>query len=349
MKVSSANATPLDENMMKGVSEIEPWGIFEQTAWSYVKTMVEEEVRSAVWVNNQERRKLIQKNVKSEQLKKVQFSYQNRKSKKLMVPVTIVNNNNLHDFFTIFISGVTGIPTGFSLHKPPNLRNTPLIRVVRSVFGGLLQDQYLIPLLKYAYQKLIDSIIRVLNCFAALIASTITFENKKNTWNLRRKSIKLTITHFSKPITGFFPLWKSHFRKKFAREARWENWKERIFYVLEFFHISNQSYVEEYEEYVTQYVKQRTRQSSKTQKQTAANSHDYYSLLGVDRTASQEEIMRNFRVKIMKVHPDYYQYLWFCDGTHSGADAQERTQELIEAYQTLRNPEKRYKYDLTLH
>ena len=46
MKVSSANATPLDVSMLKGVSEIEPWGIFEQTAWSYVKTMVEEEVRS---------------------------------------------------------------------------------------------------------------------------------------------------------------------------------------------------------------------------------------------------------------------------------------------------------------
>ena len=44
--MSSANATPLDANMMKGVSEIEPWGIFEQTAWSYVKTMVEEEVAS---------------------------------------------------------------------------------------------------------------------------------------------------------------------------------------------------------------------------------------------------------------------------------------------------------------
>ena len=33
----------------------------------------------------------------------------------------------------------------------------------------------------------------------------------------------------------------------------------------------------------------------------------------------------------------------------SGPDAQEKTQELIEAYQTLRNSEKRYFYDLTLH
>lgn len=72
----------------------------------------------------------MQKSVKSELLKHVRFSYQNRKVKKVMVPVTIVNNNNLHDFFTIFISGVTGIPTGFSLHKPPNMRSIPLIRVV---------------------------------------------------------------------------------------------------------------------------------------------------------------------------------------------------------------------------
>lgn len=48
----------------------------------------------------------------------------------LMVPVTIAQNNNLHDFFTIFISGVTGIPSGLSLHKMPNIKNIPLIRIV---------------------------------------------------------------------------------------------------------------------------------------------------------------------------------------------------------------------------
>lgn len=90
--------------------------------------------------------------------------------------------------------------------------------------------------------------------------------------------------------------------------------------------------MEEYEEYVTQHIKQSARQSSRTQRNkynnnnnnnnnnnsnnnnsssssssNGSNSRDYYALLGVDRTASQEEIMRNFRVKIMKVHPDYYQ------------------------------------------
>ena len=33
---------------MEGVKEIEPWGIYEQTAWHYVKTMVEEEVGSLI-------------------------------------------------------------------------------------------------------------------------------------------------------------------------------------------------------------------------------------------------------------------------------------------------------------
>ncbi len=52
-----------------------------------------------------------------------------------MLPVVIAQNNNLHDFFTIFISGVTGIPTGLSLHKMPDMKNIPLIRIVEMLFG----------------------------------------------------------------------------------------------------------------------------------------------------------------------------------------------------------------------
>lgn len=44
MKVSSENATHINPCIMEGVKEIEPWGMYEQTAWHYVKTMVEEEV-----------------------------------------------------------------------------------------------------------------------------------------------------------------------------------------------------------------------------------------------------------------------------------------------------------------
>lgn len=48
MKVASDNAVPLEISMLEGVKEIEPWGIYEQTAWSFVKTMVEEEVLSCM-------------------------------------------------------------------------------------------------------------------------------------------------------------------------------------------------------------------------------------------------------------------------------------------------------------
>ena len=62
------------------------------------------------------------------------FDYIHRSVKMVMVPVTIAQNNNLHNFFSIFISGVTGIPTGLSLHTMPDMKNIPLIRVVLLAF-----------------------------------------------------------------------------------------------------------------------------------------------------------------------------------------------------------------------
>ena len=74
---------------------------------------------------------MIQKSgYKRDSLTNVYFEYQNRSVKMLMLPVVIAQNNNLHEFFTIFISGVTGIPTGLALHKMPNMKNIPLIRIV---------------------------------------------------------------------------------------------------------------------------------------------------------------------------------------------------------------------------
>ena len=67
---------------------------------------------------------------KRDSLTNVYFEYRNRSVKMLMLPVVIAQNNNLHEFFTIFISGVTGIPTGLALHKMPNMKNIPLIRIV---------------------------------------------------------------------------------------------------------------------------------------------------------------------------------------------------------------------------
>lgn len=60
---------------------------------------------------------------------------------------------------------------------------------------------------------------------------------------------------------------------------------------------------------------------------------DYYKTLGVDKSASQEEIKKAFRKKAHEYHPD----------KKDGDEA--KFKEINEAYQTLGNKEKRSQYD----
>lgn len=64
---------------------------------------------------------------------------------------------------------------------------------------------------------------------------------------------------------------------------------------------------------------------------------DYYEVLGVERTASADEIKRAFRKLARKHHPD-------ASKDEDGAEA--RFKEINEAYEVLSDPEKREKYDL---
>src|SRR4051794_37037144 len=62
---------------------------------------------------------------------------------------------------------------------------------------------------------------------------------------------------------------------------------------------------------------------------------DYYESLGVSRDASPEEICRAYRALARKHHPDV--------NKEPGSD--DRFKEISEAYEVLRDPDKRARYD----
>ncbi len=63
---------------------------------------------------------------------------------------------------------------------------------------------------------------------------------------------------------------------------------------------------------------------------------DYYDVLGVAKTASDAEIKRAYRVQAKRYHPDHNQ---------GDAAAERRFKEVQEAYDVLKDPQKRKTYD----
>jgi curved DNA-binding protein len=67
----------------------------------------------------------------------------------------------------------------------------------------------------------------------------------------------------------------------------------------------------------------------------AVGYQDYYEALGVPRDASNEDVRRAYRRLAREYHPD----------VNKQAGAEDRFKEISEAYEVLRDPEKRERYD----
>ena len=63
---------------------------------------------------------------------------------------------------------------------------------------------------------------------------------------------------------------------------------------------------------------------------------DYYKILGVERSATQDEIKKAYRKLAVKYHPDK---------NPDDKVAEEKVQEISEAYQVIGNADSRKKYD----
>ncbi|MFZ9608990.1 MAG: DnaJ domain-containing protein, partial [Candidatus Limnocylindrus sp.] len=64
-------------------------------------------------------------------------------------------------------------------------------------------------------------------------------------------------------------------------------------------------------------------------------ARDFYSILGVSKTASADDIKKAFRKAAQKYHPD----------VSKAPDAAAKFKELNDAYQVLSDPEQRTRYD----
>lgn len=75
----------------------------------------------------------------------------------------------------------------------------------------------------------------------------------------------------------------------------------------------------------------------------AVSKRDYYETLGVERTASDDELKKAYRKMARQHHPDLQ------TGEAEKKVSEEKFKEVNEAYETLNDQEKRKRYDMFYH
>src|SRR3954468_20272546 len=67
----------------------------------------------------------------------------------------------------------------------------------------------------------------------------------------------------------------------------------------------------------------------------ASTKRDYYEILGIGKSATEDDIKRAFRAKARQLHPD----------VNKAPDAESQFKEVSEAYEVLVDSDKRSAYD----
>ena len=86
---------------------------------------------------------------------------------------------------------------------------------------------------------------------------------------------------------------------------------------------------------------EKERRERKREKHEEKDQLSHYTVLGVEKTASMEEIKRAFRDKAKKFHPDMHPFAT----SKERNDMEEKMKELAASYSCLSDPDKREEYD----